>query len=224
MAWWPPSQWGKGKKDNDADQPHGPNAQTLTDIVRGMQHSVNMAQVFSQQQHQDILGMWFDDDGKPLTRKFPLPDGTVMEWPLVALVKPRSLDLDEMYVEMAVRMDSSIPKKHRTARGEETPHNRTSFRCSFTPMGHARSGNRSNAVVVKMKFKAGDPPEAVARIIEEYTNRGTDPRRPESPEEPSPESPGSGPEVPPDVAPEGEAASPDPTSPPPDTPAGGPSV
>jgi hypothetical protein len=176
-----------------------PDNQTLADIVRGMQHAVNTAQGILQQHWRDTLDPYFDDEtGKPITEKYLLPSGQLIEMPLIALVSPAGLVLDHMEIEMAVRIDASEVKPHRSASQEETAHHRTSLKCSFAPIkkGEDRS---MNSVLVKMVFKAGDAPEGVARLIEEFTNSvvskksgpessGTPdaPEAPEAPDAPAP--------------------------------------
>lgn len=169
-----------------------PSSQTLADIVRGMQHAVNTAQSILQQHWRDTLDPYFDDEtGKPITEKYLLPSGQLIEMPLIALVSPAGLVLDHMEIEMAVRIDASEVKPHRSASQEETAHHRTSLQCSFAPLkkGEDRS---MNSVLVKMVFKAGDAPEGVSRLIEEFTNavvprkvgpesEGTPPADPEAP-------------------------------------------
>jgi hypothetical protein len=135
-----------------------------------MQHAVNTAQSILQQHWRDTLDPYFDDEtGKPITEKYLLPSGQLIEMPLIALVSPAGLVLDHMEIEMAVRIDAAEVKPHRSASQEETAQHRTSLRCSFAPLkkGEDRS---MNSVMVKMIFKAGDAPEGVARLIEEFTN------------------------------------------------------
>ena len=178
--------WNKKKKEEAPSS----SDQTLADIVRGMQHAVNTAQQILQQHWRDTLDPYFDDEtGKPVTEKYLLPSGHVIEMPLIALVQPQGLALDHMEIEMAVRIDQAQKVAHKTAKQEDTTHMRTSFHCSFAPVkkGEDRS---MNSVMVKMIFKAGDPPEAVARLIEEFTN-ATMPRQGDAPTSstPAPEPP-----------------------------------
>lgn len=156
------------------------SSQTLPDIVRGMQHAVNTAQQILQQHWRDTLDPFFDDEtGECVTQKYKLPSGHVIDMPLIALVQPQGLALDHMEIEMSVRIDQTEVKPHRSATQEETHQHRTSFQCSFAPVKD-KADRSMNAVIVKMIFKAGDPPEAVSRLIEEFTN-ATKPRKPDAP-------------------------------------------
>ena len=183
----------KKKKQPDGTSSGGPPGdsagQTLPDIVRGMQHAVNTAQQILQQHWRDTLDPYFDDvTGEPVTEKYKLPSGHVIEMPLVALVQPQGLALDQMEIEMSVRIDQTEVKPHRSASQEETNQHRTSFRCSFAPVKD-KADRAMNSVMVKMIFKAGDPPEAVARLIEEFTNAVAPRKSSEGAPSPEPETP-----------------------------------
>lgn len=164
------ASWKFWQKKKEKALPPPPSAQTLADIVRGMQHAVNTAQSILQQHWRDTLDPYFDDaTGKPITEKYLLPSGQLIEMPLIALVSPAGLALDHMEIEMAVRIDSAEVKPHRSASQEETGQHRSSFHCSFAPLKNGEDRSM-NSVMVKMVFKAGDAPEGVARLIEEFTN------------------------------------------------------
>jgi DNA-binding protein Fis len=188
--------WTFRKKKESAPPVDG---QTLPDIVRGMQHAVNTAQQILQQHWRDTLDPYFDDaTGEPVTQKYKLPSGHVIEMPLIALVQPQGLALDHMEIEMSVRIDQTEVKPHRSASQEETHQHRTSFKCSFAPVKN-KEDRALNSVMVKMIFKAGDPPEAVARLIEEFTNT-TMPRADSGPKTAGGEPPVT-PPTPPDKGP-----------------------
>ncbi len=100
--------------------------------------------------------------------------------------------LKEMEVRMTVRIDQAKVKPH-AAHGQHTSVTRTSFECSFAP-SVKDGGRHSNVVDITMKFVAGDPPEGVARVIEQYANTALPSRRePPAPQGPEPTSPSPGP-------------------------------
>jgi len=178
--------------------PTPPTGQTLPDIVRGMQHAANTAQQMLQQHWRDTLDQHFDDKGMPVIETFHLPSGHVLDVATIAMVSPKGLNLETLEIEMSVRIDQADTKTHKSASLEDTAHTRTSFRCSLAPVKD-RASREMNAINVKMVFKVGDPPEAVARVIEEFTSL-INPKKespPALPAAPSPpESPPSEPEPP----------------------------
>jgi hypothetical protein len=196
MPWWP---W----KKKDPSPPV--SGQTLADIARGMQHAVNSTQELVEQHYAGVIERYFEEDTASESRTpgmypkvvvFKLPNGHVMNVPMVALVRPEGLMLKEMEVRMTVRIDQATVKPH-AKHGEHSSLTRTSFECSFAPSakGDARS---SNAVDIVMKFVSGDPPEGVARVIEAYANSALPSKRdPEKmPPDATPSSPTSAPAAP----------------------------
>lgn len=167
MAFW---NWKKKEP-----QPETP--QSLADIARGMQHAVNSTQELTEQHFQEIIARYFNDDGSAISKRFILPDGSIMDVPLISLVPPAGLQLAEMTVEMSVRIDRSEIKSAHPDKQELT---RTSFKCSFS----SRKGDTNleqSVIDITMKFVAGDPPEGVAKLMEHYTNTSTPKSPPKNP-------------------------------------------
>jgi hypothetical protein len=232
-SFWP---W---KKRPPAQKTRGIDAQTLADIARGMQHAVNATQELCEQHYARMVERYFNDDGTAIMRRIILPHGAgEMEVPMIAIMPPSGLMLKEADIEMAVRIDSTAIKSAAPT-DEEAAHTRTSFAVSFTPRAHDRVPNQeasdggSSAIDIKMHFKAGDPPEGVARIIEAYANTiipheigklppppsnggtgdGDAPPEPQDRseglgEEPPPEESGDTPEPPPSTRPDNSDAEP----------------
>jgi hypothetical protein len=75
------------------------------------------------------------------------------------------MQLQEMEVRMAVRFDQTETKP---AHPDDTEVTRTSFKVALA--GGSQDDKKSNVVDLVMKFKRGDPPEGVARIIAEFLN------------------------------------------------------
>jgi hypothetical protein len=205
-----PSFW-KWKKRAPAEKKRGIDGQTLADIARGMQHAVNATQELCEQHYARIIERYFNSDGTAITRRIILPHNAgEMEVPMIAIMPPSGLMLKEAEVEMAVRIDSTAIKSAAPT-DEDVAQTRTSFAVSFTPRSHDRkpsqesSDGGSSAIDIKMHFKAGDPPEGVARIIEAYANTIIPHELGKLP--PAPEITGSGdgnepPEPPPDSTPD----------------------
>jgi hypothetical protein len=161
--------WNRKKKDQPPE-----TAQSLSDIARGMQHTVNSTQELTEHHFQDIIARYFTEEGTAIAKRFILPDGSVMDVPLISLVPPSSLQLSEMTIEMSVRIDRS---EVRSAHEEKPDLTRTRFECSFSSR-KGDSNQDQSLIDITMKFVAGDPPEGVAKLMEHYTNTST-PKAPE---------------------------------------------
>jgi hypothetical protein len=147
-------------------KPPEKDAHTLADIARGMQHAVNSTQELLERHYAQMLSRYFNDDGTPITRPFSLPDGSRITVPIIALVPAASLLLKEMVVRMSVRIDET--KVKRADSEDASDHlTRTSFQVSFA--GGVR-GREQNSVDITMRFVAGDPPEGVAQVMEQFAN------------------------------------------------------
>lgn len=153
-----------GKEEKPSVKP-----QTLADIARGMQHAVNSTQLLIERHYLHMFDRYFDKHGKAKMQRFDLPDGTYMDVPIISLIKPDGLALDEVEIEMSVRVDS-CEGKSANPDGEPVDATRTSFQCSFTAAKAQSGENHQNVIDIMMKFKHGDPPEGVARIVEYYAN------------------------------------------------------
>jgi Protein of unknown function (DUF2589) len=147
-------------------KPPEKDAHTLGDIARGMQHAVNTTQELLERHYAQMLSRYFNEDGTPVTRQFTLPDGSKVDVPVIALVPASSLVLQEMTVRMSVRVDET---KVKPADVEDASDHltRTSFQVSFAG---GPPGREQNCIDITMRFVTGDPPEGVARVMEQYAN------------------------------------------------------
>ena len=163
--------WG----EKELPKPEVPGGQTLTDLTRGMQHAVNRAQEILERHYIEVLDRYFDTDKdkkqypKMITFKV---DGADVHFPLITFVPPGGLTLDKMKIRMAVRIDKADLKKAGPKGYEGDDHlTRTSMQVSFASLGETTGGKRNtNAIEMTMFFKAGDPPEGVSRVLEQYVN------------------------------------------------------
>ena len=92
-----------------------PSESTLPDIVRGIQHAVNSAQEIAEQQYFRLIERYFYGEGKdetnplfegmdkakPLYKTFLLPNETKIDLPLIAIVPPNGIRLNNMKVHMS---------------------------------------------------------------------------------------------------------------------------
>ncbi|MCL6591594.1 MAG: DUF2589 domain-containing protein [Firmicutes bacterium] len=170
--------------ENEFSNYDGENAQTLSDIARGIQHCVNSTMEIMEQQYLRILSRHFDENSNPKLIRMKTPNGYELEAPSITLLSPKEIALEEMIVEMSVRVDQIHSKKVKS-RGNAPELSRSSFMVSLAPK--QPESRPDNVINIMMKFKAGDPPEGVSRVIEEFA-RQILPKRVAPPE-----SPGGGP-------------------------------
>lgn len=144
--------------------------QTLSDITRGIQYAVNSAQDILEQHYVRILGKYFDKRNNPKMVNIKVPPDSTMEVPLIALVSPNGMYLDELTLDMSLRVDETEVKKipRRDGRSIE----RTSFAISVGgPKKKDETLKDSDQIDIRMVFKSVDPPEGVARIVDEFTKK-----------------------------------------------------
>jgi len=146
---------------------------TLSSIARGMQYAVNSTQEIMEDHYARVFNKYFDKDGNPKIVKFNISPEQVIQAPLIALVPLNSLVLEEMVVEMSIEVTDTTSKKVG-AKTEDIDLDRTSFNVSFAS-GKRIGGNtdgdakqRDNTIDIMMKFKRGDPPEGVSRVLDEF--------------------------------------------------------
>lgn len=160
-------------------------ASDLCDITRGLQEAAAATNNLIAQQYIKLFDQFFDYDaqalGTPMKAKMvevAMDDQHMMQVPLIALVSPRGLALERMQVDLSVRIQNT----------ETTEVNADLKRERFyvTVGGqNKRNGDARDPdeVQIRMQFQACEPPEALNRLIEEYTNlisphRLPDPRQP----------------------------------------------
>ena len=172
-------RWRSGKKDNDSN-----SSMTMADIIRGIQYCVNSSLEIVEQHYATFLKNFIGDDGKIITRQIYINDDYVMDLPDICLAAHNSLALDEMEVKMNLNIKSMDKKKAyrifdentkvkrrgktESAKAEEFEVSRSSFDVELGSPSVDKDG--STRMEITMKFKAGDPPEAVSRLIDQLNN------------------------------------------------------
>ncbi len=96
-----------------------------------------------------------------------ISNDTSIDVPLITLVTPTGLELDELEVDMSLRVDKIEKKTEKSRTGEDV--HRASFDISFSSGSH-KSSRDANMIDLRMKFKKGDAPEGIQRIIENFAN------------------------------------------------------
>lgn len=141
--------------------------QSLTDIAKGIQYTVNAAQDVVEKFYIGLLDRYFDEDNNPISMAVNISEDTTVDVPLITLVTPSGLELEELEVDMSLRVDGVRTKKEITKAGDEIE--RASFDISFSN-GSKTHNKNPNFIEMKMKFKKADAPEGIQRIIESFSN------------------------------------------------------
>ncbi|CAI8908066.1 MULTISPECIES: DUF2589 domain-containing protein [Burkholderia] len=177
-----------GMPADDARPP--PRGIALDEIARGMQHAAAAANQLLAHQYTAVLDQFFDlrDDGLLAPREVTvaLDAEHTMPVPLVALATPRGLALDRMIVHLTVRGDFTEALPAGGVAGDDDQRSR--FYVTFAPrspkkdaQGNARQRDTEH-IDIEMQFVALAPPEAIMRVIDEYTHRLVPRARPGSKE------------------------------------------
>lgn len=147
----------------------------LSDITRGLQEAAAATNTLIAQQYIKLFDQFFDYDpeklGSPMKAKMVeiAMDGQhTLQIPLIALVSPRGLALERMQVDLSVRVNGieASGEPHKDA------HCNGTARFQVTVGANGRRGDQRDPdeVQIRMQFQACEPPEAINRLIEEYTN------------------------------------------------------
>ena len=158
--------FGKNKDMPPTEDISSAEEQTLSDIVRGISHAVTSVSDVQDNRFVSSLKMYFDvgDDGI-FYPKMVLFDngGNKLQVPLISLINPSSLRMDEIKVRVGVRLSASKVKKVL-----DSDSTRSSFSVALTG---CKPGSRKDVIDVTMTFKNTDPSEGISRIIEEINQK-----------------------------------------------------
>ncbi|ORC49432.1 hypothetical protein B2G74_15580 [Burkholderia sp. A27] len=171
--------------------PPPPRGLALDEITRGMQHAAAAANQLLAHQYTAVLDQFFDQDEdgllSPRVVELALDAEHTMPVPLVALATPRGLALDRMVVHLTVRADftEALP-----AGGLAGGDQRGRFFVTLAPPSARKDAEGRQAqrdtqhIDIEMQFTALAPPEAIMRVIDEYTHRLVPRKRHDEPEKP----------------------------------------
>ncbi|SOE97958.1 Protein of unknown function [Burkholderia sp. OK233] len=155
-----------------------PRGLALDDITRGMQHAAAAANQLLSLQYTTVLDQFFDQDENglltPRAVEVALDAEHTMPVPLVALATPRGLALDRMVVHLTVRADftETLPAGGLAGGDQRGRFFVTLAPPSARPNAQGEQAQRdSQHIDIEMQFAALDPPEAIMRVIDEYTHR-----------------------------------------------------
>lgn len=147
-------------------------SQTLSDLVRGLQHSVNTAMEMIETRNVELLGRYFTPDGRPLSRRLTINDNTAVDVPIISIVNPSTINIKEVEMDFSVQIISSELRKKEAQDGFRAGNKEIKFYNGLkrSNLEISFDGNKDNAsrMQVKIKFESKPIPEGLARIIDEY--------------------------------------------------------
>lgn len=147
------------------------SAQTLSDLIRGLQHSVNTAMEMIETRNIELLGRYFSSDGEPVIRRLQLDDDTSVDVPLISIVNPSSVNIKEVEMDFSVQILSAGVRckqpQEGFMQGDDTTHFDNRLRRSNLEIGF--DGDKDAfRMQVHIKFETKPIPEGVSRLIDEY--------------------------------------------------------
>lgn len=146
----------------------------LREITRGLQEAASAANSLIAQQYIDLFDRFFDcnheDLGAPMTAKMveiAMDEQHLMRVPLFTLVSPKGLALERMQVDLSVRVKGTEARQALKAADESST---ARFKVTIGSQSRQGDSRDPDEVQIRMQFQASEPPEALNRLIEEYTN------------------------------------------------------
>lgn len=143
----------------------------LDSVLRAIHNAVIEAQVLTERQHVRQLGHYLEPDGEPMVVPIKVPDlhpdapepYRQIDIPILAIAPPSSMKIDEMAVDLQLKMQGFDPEKSHVAAGETEQHSGP-LQVQFT--GADGSGDDSTMARVRIVFSGTEPPEAMHKIAE----------------------------------------------------------
>ena len=147
-------------------------SQTFSDLIRGLQYSVNAAMEMLEARNLELLSRYFTEDGHPRFRRLMLDDNTTVDVPVISIVNPSNMSLKEIEMEFNVKVNSvelqeKLPQRGFIANEANEDLNisleRSNLQISFT-----ETADQKNTLKVKVKFESAQIADGMSRIIKQY--------------------------------------------------------
>lgn len=145
--------------------------QTLSDLIRGLQHSVNTAMEMIETRNVELLGRYFSSAGEPLTKRLNINDKTVIDVPLISIVNPSTINIKEVEMDFSVQIVSSELRRKQPQEGFQAGEQSAHFdnRLKRSNLEISFDGKKDTSrMQVHIKFESKPIPEGLSRIIDEY--------------------------------------------------------
>lgn len=145
--------------------------QSLSDLIRGLQHSVNAAMEMVETRNIELLGRYFSPDGNPLTKRLNVDGQTAVDVPLISIVNPSTINIKEVEMDFSVQINASDLRCKQPQQGFQAGDKRAEFdnRLKRTSLEISFDGQKDlSRMQVRIKFEAKPIPEGLSRVIDEY--------------------------------------------------------
>ncbi len=146
-------------------------SQALSDLIRGLQHSVNAAMEMIETRNVELLGRYFTEDGVPLKRRIMVDEKTAVDVPLISIVNPSTVNIKEVEMEFNVNVvDVDLRQKEAQGgflTGDKDVDFDNRLRRSKLEVSFDGKNNQSK-MHVKIKFESTPIPEGLSRVVDEY--------------------------------------------------------
>lgn len=145
--------------------------QTLSDLVRGLQHSVNTAMEMIETRNVELLGRYFSTNGNPITKRLNINEQTAVDVPLISIVNPSTINVKEVEMDFSVQIISSELRRKQPQEGFQAGEDSAHFdnRLKRSNLEISFDGKKDTSrMQVHIKFESKPIPEGLSRIIDEY--------------------------------------------------------
>lgn len=139
--------------------------QTLSDLIRGLQHSVNAAMEMVETRNVELLGRYFSPEGDPLTKRLNIDSQTAVDVPLISIVNPSTVNFKEVEMEFSVQINSSDLRCKQPQKGFQAGDQQAAFdnRLKRSSLEISFDGQKDlSRMQVRIKFEAKPIPRVVA--------------------------------------------------------------
>ncbi len=146
--------------------------ESLAALARGIHHAASSTYAMLAQQYMHMMMQFFDEKDGKLIAKMTYVQIDENHWapvPLISLVAPKGIALEKMKVAMSVRIEEA-ELKAATMDNDGSDADRLSMKVALSPRTKDGEKRASDITDIEMEFVAGEPPEAVMRIIDSFTN------------------------------------------------------
>jgi hypothetical protein len=152
--------------------------QTFSDLVRGLQYSVNTAMEMLEARNLELLSRYFTEEGDPRVRRLNIDENTAIDVPIISIVSPSALAVKEMEMEFAVQINNvelreKMPQ-HGFLAGEKHEDLKISTDRSDLQIDFSGTTDKTTTMKIKIKFESAPMAEGMAKTVEEFT-RGVEP-------------------------------------------------
>lgn len=146
----------------------------LSALLTGVMSAVQKAATTAGQQNLYLLDQYFhaDKDGNrlPIYTRIETASGKVMDVPLICLINPAGYRLDELEMDLSIKLTLAEVKKAVHDYVSNNTMKKGSYAVELCPKDSKRNVRPDDVVDVKIKFKASETPEGLSRIIETLDN------------------------------------------------------